>query len=131
MRIAISTKGDSISSPFDPRFGRAAHFVLVDDASGSWESRANPASSAGGGAGVQAAQFIANQGAGAVISGDFGPNAFEALSAAGVQMIQADDRSSLTAQELLADFREGRLRLVTAPSQNRRRRHKYLEQRRS
>jgi predicted Fe-Mo cluster-binding NifX family protein len=124
MRIAISTKGNSISSQFDPRFGRAAYFVLVDDESGAWESYANPASSSGGGAGVQAAQFIADQGAQAAISGDFGPNAFEALSAASIRMVQADDRANITAKELLGEFREGRLRSVTAPAVNQRRRRR-------
>jgi predicted Fe-Mo cluster-binding NifX family protein len=122
MRIAISIKGNSITSQFDPRFGRAANFVIADDETEAWDCYANPASSAAGGAGVQAAQFLAGQGARAAISGDFGPNAFDALSAAGIQMIRAEDRPGLTAQALLAEFREGRLRPVTAPGDGPRRR---------
>ena len=86
MKIAISISGNKLESPFDPRFGRAAAFCLVDSETGEWSSHENPALSASGGAGVQAAQFIAKLGAQAVISGAYGPNAADTLSPAGIEM---------------------------------------------
>jgi len=41
---------------------------------------------ASGEVGTQAAQYIARQGAQAALSGDFGPNAYYALNAAGIAM---------------------------------------------
>jgi len=44
----------------------------------------NPAMSQGGGAGIQAAQFVVSQGAQVVLTGNLGPNAYDVLQAAGV-----------------------------------------------
>jgi predicted Fe-Mo cluster-binding NifX family protein len=48
------------------------------------EAMPNPAMSQGGGAGIQAAQFVVGQGAQVVLTGNLGPNAFDVLQAAGV-----------------------------------------------
>ena len=62
MKLAISISGDKRDSPFDARFGRAPAFCIVDVETGEWQAFDNPALSASGGAGVQAAQFVARQG---------------------------------------------------------------------
>lgn len=111
MKIVVSAKEPDMASPFEPRFGRAANFVFVDTETGEWEGLANPAMSAGGGAGVQAAQFVANRGAETVVSGDFGPNAFATLNAAGLKMFVAREGS---VAELVAQFKAGELREVGA-----------------
>jgi predicted Fe-Mo cluster-binding NifX family protein len=49
-----------------------------------FEALPNPAMNQGGGAGIQAAQFVVNMGAKAVLTGNLGPNAFDVLRAAGV-----------------------------------------------
>ena len=116
MRIAISTSTDSFDGPFDPRFGRAAFFCFVDLETGDWEAMPNPAINASGGAGVQAAQIIAEKGAQIAISGDFGPNAHMTLSAAGVQMFLAPAGEALTGRELLARYRADQLQAVDAPT---------------
>jgi predicted Fe-Mo cluster-binding NifX family protein len=59
-------------------------YMFVDTDSLEYEALPNPAMSQGGGAGIQAAQFVVNQGAQAVLSGNLGPNAFDVLRAAGV-----------------------------------------------
>jgi predicted Fe-Mo cluster-binding NifX family protein len=58
--------------------------VFVDMETLGFEAVANPAMSQGGGAGIQAAQFVVNHGADAVLTGNLGPNAFDVLQAAGV-----------------------------------------------
>jgi predicted Fe-Mo cluster-binding NifX family protein len=101
MKIAISISGKTLDSPFDARFGRAAAFCIVDVESGEWQAFDNPALSAAGGAGVQAAQFVAKQGVGAVVSGAFGPNAFDTLAAAEIEMYLAPGNQFHTAAEIL------------------------------
>jgi predicted Fe-Mo cluster-binding NifX family protein len=113
MKIAISTSDVNLDAPYDPRFGRAAHFCIVDLETEEFDAYPNSAINASGGAGVQAAQFIAEHGAEAVISGHFGPNAFTTLDAAKIQMFQAPAGDTLTARELLGLYREGQLEMVT------------------
>jgi predicted Fe-Mo cluster-binding NifX family protein len=109
MKIVITISGNTINSPFDPRFGRAAAFCLVDTETGAWTVHENPALSASGGAGVQAAQFVAKLGAQAVVSGAYGPNAADTLSPAGIEMYLAPAGETLTAAEVLELFRAGKL----------------------
>lgn len=86
MRIVVTTTTPDLDSPVDPRFGRGAYLVLVDADTMEWQAHPNPAAAASGGAGIRAAQFVAEQKADGVISGDFGPNAHQALTAAGIGM---------------------------------------------
>jgi predicted Fe-Mo cluster-binding NifX family protein len=116
MKIAISTSTSSIDALVDPRFGRAARFVIFDTETEEWTTYPNPGLHANGGAGVQAAQFIASHGVQAVISGAFGPNAYSALEAAGVQMFQVPSGKAFTARELLVRYRRGQLQQVSAPA---------------
>jgi predicted Fe-Mo cluster-binding NifX family protein len=109
MKLAVSISGNSLNSPFDARFGRAASFCIVDTESGAWEAFENPALSASGGAGVQAAQFVAKHGAQAVVSGAFGPNAFDTLTAAEIEMYLAPSNEAHSAAEILAMFKAGQL----------------------
>jgi predicted Fe-Mo cluster-binding NifX family protein len=114
MKLAISISGNKLESPFDPRFGRAAAFCLVDSETGEWSSHENPALSASGGAGVQAAQFIAKLGAQAVISGAYGPKAFDTLSPADIEMYLAPTDETLTATNVLELFKAGKLSKTAA-----------------
>jgi predicted Fe-Mo cluster-binding NifX family protein len=108
-----------MDAPFDPRFGRAAYFIVIDEETEDWQAHPNPAVNASGGAGVQAAQFVANQGVWAVISGDFGPNAHQALTAANVAMFLAPAGETLSARQLLAYYRGGQLQKATGPTRGR------------
>ena len=116
MKIAITTTTGNLDSPFDPRFGRGANFVIVDTETEDWETHSNPALNATGGAGNQAAQFITELGAQVAISGDFGPKAHSALAAGGVQMFLAPADGALTARELLARYQMSQLEQVSAPT---------------
>ena len=109
MKLAISITGQTLDSPFDARFGRAASFCLVDTDTGSWTVHANPALSASGGAGVQAAQFIAQLGAQAIVSGAYGPKAYTTLAAANIQRFLASGHYGRTAADILTAFKSGHL----------------------
>ncbi len=91
MKLAISSTGNTLESPFSPRFGRADFMILIDSETREWEALPNPGTSAGGGAGPLAVQFVSEHGAAAVISGRFGPNAYGALEAAGIQTFLAKE----------------------------------------
>ncbi|MFC2063474.1 NifB/NifX family molybdenum-iron cluster-binding protein [Chloroflexota bacterium] len=109
MKIAISISGKTFDSPFDSRFGRAASFCIVDTETNLWNVFENPAISASGGAGVQAAQFVAEKGVQAVISGAYGPNAYDTLAASDIKMFLAPGNEVFTGQKIVDLFKEGKL----------------------
>ncbi len=109
MKIIITTSSNKTDQPFNPRFGRAAYFMCYDSETQAWSALANPAADARGGAGPQAVQFIANQGAEVVISGRYGPSAFTALEAADVKAYIA---TSGTVSEILQQYLAGQLEQI-------------------
>jgi predicted Fe-Mo cluster-binding NifX family protein len=114
MKIILTTTLPALDAIADPRFGRGAYFLVVDSNSLDWEAYPNPGVSAGGGAGTLAAQFAARQNASAVISGDFGPNAYNTLKAAGIEMYLFG--TSQTGREAVECFNTGKLERVGAPT---------------
>jgi predicted Fe-Mo cluster-binding NifX family protein len=87
MKIAVSSDGKDLESQIDERFGRCPYFIIVDPDSMHFEVLDNSSTISPGGAGIAAAQLIAGYGVDAVLTGSCGPNAFEALSAAGITTI--------------------------------------------
>jgi predicted Fe-Mo cluster-binding NifX family protein len=114
MRIIVTAVAPDLDSGLDPRFGRAAYFLAADSETMTWEAHANPALDASGGAGSQAAQFVAGQRGKAVISGAFGPNAFQALAAAGVEMYVCGP--GLSVRQAIEEYRAGRLERANGPT---------------
>jgi predicted Fe-Mo cluster-binding NifX family protein len=114
MKIAISISGKTLDSSFDTRFGRASAFCIVETETDERQVFDNPAFASSGGAGVQAAQFIVKQGAQAVVSGAFGPNAFDTLAAADVIMYIAPGNQVATVKEILDLFKADKLSRVDA-----------------
>ena len=88
MKVAVSSVGDTLDSAVDPRFGRAAQFVLVDTDTGEHQLISNAQNlNAAQGAGVQAAETVSRHGAEYVMTGHCGPKAYRALNAAGIKVI--------------------------------------------
>lgn len=88
-KIAVSSRGEGLDSEVDPRFGRAACFVVKDETSGSVFSVDNTAAQQmSSGAGIQAAEALAQAGVDKVLSGRVGPKAMDALRAAGIEVIE-------------------------------------------
>jgi len=114
MKILLSATAPNIEANIDPRFGRGAYLIIVDTDTLKWQAEQNPGVSASGGAGTQAAQMAANQQVEAVISGDFGPNAYNALQAAGISMYLYG--ASGTVSEAIEHFKAGKLVKVAAPT---------------
>ena len=87
MKLCISSKGNSLDSDVDPRFGRCQTFLVVDTESMVCSPLSNESIAASSGAGIQAAQNVARSGAQVVITGNIGPNAFDTLNAAHITVI--------------------------------------------
>ena len=86
MKVAVSSSGKDLDASIDQRFGRCAYFLIIESDDMSFEVFDNESAALGGGAGIQAAQFVISKGATAVITGNCGPKAVQALSAAGVDV---------------------------------------------
>jgi predicted Fe-Mo cluster-binding NifX family protein len=105
MKIVVTAQGTDLASFVDPRFGRCRHFLFIDTDSMRCEALPNQAQQAAGGAGIQAAQFVLEKGAKAVITGSVGPNADEVLKQAGIKAY----RGAGTVQGVVEKFKEGKL----------------------
>jgi len=106
MKIAVSSSGPGLDASVDPRFGRCRYFVLTDPATAEWETLENENATSGGGAGIRTAQLIIDRGVGVVITGNCGPNAYQTLAAAGVELVTG---ASGRVQDALEAYRNGEL----------------------
>lgn len=111
MKVAISSPDGKANTPFSPRFGRCESFIIFDSETGGWEAVSNPGAAASGGAGATVVQFLANRQVGATITGKYGPTAFKALQAAGIQGFEA---AAGTPAELYQQYLAGELKQVHA-----------------
>lgn len=107
MKIVISAEGHTLDAPASPVFGRCPTYVFVDSETMEFEAVANPAMNQGEGAGIQAAQFVVNRGAQALLTGNLGPNAFAVLQAAGVPGYLIPEG---TVRQAVESFNAGQLR---------------------
>jgi predicted Fe-Mo cluster-binding NifX family protein len=106
--ITVLREGEGLLALLDGRFGRAFAFLIVDTDSGEVvETIENTGAAAAHGAGTGAAGLVRSAGVQAVISGRFGPKAFEALQALKIETWIAP--TGITAGEALKRFREGKL----------------------
>lgn len=113
MRIAVSALGTDLDARMDPRFGRCAYFIVVNMDDMSFQAYDNEHIALGGGAGIQAARFVASKGVNAVITGNCGPNAMRTLNAAGVQVVVGQSGSVKNALEA---YKEGKLSGTSKPN---------------
>jgi len=113
MRICVTAAGNTLDAPIDPRFGRAPYFVIVNSETMAFEAVPNVAAGAMSGAGVQAAQTIAGKGVNVLITGNVGPNAFQALSSAGIRIVVG---AYGTVREVIEKYKRGELRETGAPT---------------
>lgn len=113
--IAITSEGPGLESRVDPRFGRAAGFVIVNTETMETEYLDNGASQTmAHGAGIQTAQNIADKGVTVVLTGYVGPKAWQALQAAGIKVGQ--DLENLTVGEAVKRFTDGAVPMADTPN---------------
>jgi predicted Fe-Mo cluster-binding NifX family protein len=111
-KVCVSATGSSIDSQIDPRFGRCAYFIIADTDTMGYQHMPNAAYESPHGAGIQAAQVVANQNVQAVITGMVGPNAHRVLSAAGIEIITG---VSGTVRDAIQRYKTGQLRGGRSP----------------
>lgn len=109
MKVCISSKGNTIQSVIDPRFGRAAYFIIADIETMEVELIENSASTSGGGAGITSGQLMVDKGVTAVITGNVGPNAMNVLSAANIEVYRGD---LISVEENIKKFKKGQLEKI-------------------
>jgi len=68
-----------------------------------------------GGAGIQSGQFVAEKKVKAVLTGNIGPNAFQTLQAADIEVITG---ISGTVKEVIEKYKSGELKSTQGPSVN-------------
>jgi predicted Fe-Mo cluster-binding NifX family protein len=113
MKICVSAFSGSLDSEVDSRFGRCAYFVIVDSETMEFNAISNDSTNAAHGAGIQAAQTVANMGVEVVITGNVGPNAFSVLSAAGIKIVTGVSGS---VREAVEKYKKGQLKDVGNPT---------------
>jgi len=107
MKIAITASKPDLSSPVDPRFGRCPYFIIIDPDTMEFEANENTNLYGASGVGIQSAQFVANKEVKALLTGSCGPNAFQTLQAAGIEVITG---VSGTVQEAASLYKEKNLK---------------------
>jgi predicted Fe-Mo cluster-binding NifX family protein len=119
MKVVICSSGQGLDSLVDARFGRCPYFAIVDSKTGRSEFLENTAGRAFHGAGVSAAQVVADKGVGAVLGINFGPNAVNVLQAAGIKIYVLPDKGglSLTVAEALKKYQAGEVKTIDQANQ--------------
>lgn len=89
MKIAVPSEGVDLDSRVSRSFGRTSYFLVVDSETSRFEVINNEAIAAQGGAGIKAAQSIADSGAQAVATFHCGENAADVLKSADIRLLKA------------------------------------------
>jgi len=113
MKICITSEGGSLDSKVDPRFGRCQYFIIADTDTLEFEAIVNPNIESMGGAGIQSAQLVSSKQVKAVVTGNVGPNAFQTLQAAGIEIFTG---ASGTVKEVIEKYKKGEFKTVSGPS---------------
>ena len=110
MRIAISSTGRDLDANLDPRFGRAAYFIILDSETMAFKVVENAQNlNSPQGAGIQAGKTLADQHIDTLITGHCGPKAFKVLQNAGVQVITG---AGGRVADAIDQFKNGKLAAV-------------------
>jgi predicted Fe-Mo cluster-binding NifX family protein len=110
MKLAVPSEGKLLNDPVSRSFGRTSYFLVADTETGDFNVIDNAAAAAQGGAGIKAAQAIADSGAEAVATFHCGENAAEVLKDAGIQIFKAIPGS---AADQIEACKNGALRELT------------------
>jgi len=113
MKIAISATGPTLDADVDPRFGRCQCFIIADTETLQFEVVENSSAAASGGAGISAAQTIVGKEVKAVLTGNCGPNAYEVLSSAGIQVVTG---VSGKIKEAIESYKSGKFQSSSQPN---------------
>jgi predicted Fe-Mo cluster-binding NifX family protein len=107
MIICVSSEKKDLDSLVSCRFGRSRYFLFFDTKKeGLLKLVKNKADGYKRGAGISAAQQVADGKASVVITGQTGPNAYNALSSFGIKIY---DGSGISINEAVLKFKKNKL----------------------
>jgi len=113
MKIAISSTGKNLESEVDARFGRCAYFLIVEIDNKkikTVKAIENTAAGQMGGAGITAAEIVANEKVSAVITTNLGPRAFSVFEQFGIKIYQGQGKI----KDVIQKFIKGQLTEITS-----------------
>jgi predicted Fe-Mo cluster-binding NifX family protein len=109
MKVAVTSQGTDMRSAVDPRFGRAAFFIVADTDTGAFSAVDNDVNlNAVQGAGIQAGKKVVELGVESLITGHVGPKAFATLRAGKVGIYTG---VAGTVADAIEQFKTGKLKL--------------------
>ncbi len=98
VRIAVTATSTDPDSLMDERFGRAPWLLIYDSETDEWTAMDNQANrDAAHGAGISSAQAVARSGAKVLLTGNCGPKALDALTRAGVRVVEGQEGTARSA----------------------------------
>lgn len=113
MKICITSCGKTLDSLVDSRFGRCAYFIFYDSETENFEAQENNNAQFQGGAGIQSAQLVASKEVKAVLTGNVGPNAYQTLNAAGIEIYTGVSGSI---KEAIEKYKKREFKIASRPS---------------
>ena len=111
MKIAVSSTDKNIESEVSDVFGRCLYFIIVEIENQKIEKTEtieNENTDQMSGAGISAAQLMAEKGINAVITGNVGPRAFDVLKQFNIEVYTG----SGAIKEVLQEFINGKLKKI-------------------
>ena len=111
MKIAISSKEKDLNSEVDNVFGRCPYFLVVEienEKIQGFEAVENISAEQTGGAGISAAQVIAEKNVNTVITGNIGPRALDVLKQFNIEVYSGNGKVS----EVLQKFIDKKLEII-------------------
>jgi predicted Fe-Mo cluster-binding NifX family protein len=95
MIIAIPASADKTDALIDERFGRCHFFCFYDTLTGNHNFQKNSMNDAGGGVGLQVAEFLSNKGVDEVYAVEVGPKAEGVLNRLKIKINPVDSGQSV------------------------------------
>jgi predicted Fe-Mo cluster-binding NifX family protein len=108
MKIAISSTGKDLESEVDIRFGRCPYFLIAEIENKEIKNVKvieNTASTQMGGAGISAAEIVANEKVEAIITTNLGPRAFSVFRQLEIEIYQGQGKI----KDVIQQFIDGKL----------------------
>lgn len=115
MKLCVTSKGKDLDAKVDFHFGRAPYFLIIDTESMDFVVVENTSQISGRGSGTVAAQMVLDRSAAAVLTGKIGPNAFNALKIAHVDIYEGLSEND-TVKDAVEKFKKDAYHEVTEPT---------------
>jgi len=109
-KICVTSVGSNLDSLVDPRFGRCGYFLIIDDKGKLIKAVPNAGVRAMRGAGVSAAQIVANEKIKTVITGNIGPNAYIVLNSSKIKIFIG--AFGMSVKQAIQMYKDGKLKEI-------------------